>query len=427
LASLLAVIRSAGLSVLTALGSPVDLQATHCQEIDHASPDRCPTIEESVFEPARSIDAEVQTEHLDVFDRPADSGFITGRVHRGDHVFIRPGHTTGTGWVAIRPPSTAIFWIEQSSLEHEDVLADAGEQDRSVFAWVSRPEASIRSGHPQAKLPGPPVGTLPKGTLVQLIDRPPLRIGQGPRSSFWLAIVPPAGRLSYVRASGVRWLKPASSVTSVAEIRVSYDELMPPGQAAKPQSNSRAPSSSSWPPGTDAELQRIDGVYQVIISSQPIEKWRFETIRAGYLGLLKRAGDQRDLEDALRSRLSRLTQHEQAARAARTIESILVQSHRRDIEVAAVRKELSRLERTRARSYDAVGFIQPSARKVDGHKVFALIGGQGSTIAYLDIPPGLDPEPLLARRIGVRGQAHYSEDLGTRLITVRDIENLETR
>jgi len=61
--------------------------------------------------------------------------------------------------------------------------------------------------------------------------------------------------------------------------------------------------------------------------------------------------------------------------------------------VAAVRRDLARLERTRARGYDAIGFIQPSARKVDGHKVFALIGGQGSTIAYLDIPPPLTPSP----------------------------------
>ena len=64
---------------------------------------------------------------------------------------------------------------------------------------------------------------------------------------------------------------------------------------------------------------------------------------------------------------------------------------------------------------------------VDGHKVFALIGREGKTDAYLDIPPGLDPEPFLASRVGVRGQAHFSEDLGTRLITVRDMENLEQK
>ena len=69
-----------------------------------------------------------------------------------------------------------------------------------------------------------------------------------------------------------------------------------------------------------------------------------------------------------------------------------------------MRKRLAQLERARARAYDAVGFVQPSARRVDGHKVFALIGGDGSTIAYLDIPPGLDPKPLLARRVGIRGQ-----------------------
>jgi hypothetical protein len=419
---LLAVIQSAGLSVLSALGSPVELRATHGQEIHLASRDRSPTIEKA----ARSVDAEVQAEHLDVFDRPDDRGFITGRVHQGDHLFIRPDQTAGGEWLAIVPLPTAIFWIEQSSLDFEDLQTDAVEQNHSVLAWVSRPDASIRSGHPRAKLPGPPVGTLPTGTMVQLIDRPPLRSDKGPNSSLWLAIVPPADLLSYVRASGVRWLKPESPQAGAAETRASYEESTPPGQTATPQFSPPA-GSSSWPPGTAAELQRIDGVFQTIISSQPIEQWRFETVRAGYLGLLKRSGDQRDLEDALRTRLSRLTQHEQVAKAARTIESILVQSHRRDTQVAAVRKELSRLERTRARSYDAVGFIQPSARKVDGHKVFALIGGQGSTIAYLDIPAGLDPQPLLARRIGVRGQAHFSEELGTRLITVRDLENLEAR
>jgi hypothetical protein len=64
---------------------------------------------------------------------------------------------------------------------------------------------------------------------------------------------------------------------------------------------------------------------------------------------------------------------------------------------------------------------------MDGHKLFALIGQEGATIAYLDVPPGLDPEPYLARRVGVRGQARFNEDLGSRLISVRDLEGMETR
>ena len=266
--------------------------------------------------------------------------FSTGPMTQVRHRSCAPGRSTphcadrsaGTGWLAIEPLPTAIFWIEQSSLEiDEEEVTDAVEHDRRSLAWVNRPQALIRSGHPQAKLPGPPRGTLPRGTMVQLVDRPPLSLGQGPEKSRWLAIVPPADQVSYVRAEGVRWLTltPTPPVPPAAEVRASYEEPMPPKQAAKQRSNPRR-APSSWPPGVSAELQRIDGISQVIIASQPIEKWRFETVRAGYQDLLKRAGDQLELEEALRMRLNRLTQYEQAARAARTIESILAKSHRRD-------------------------------------------------------------------------------------------------
>jgi hypothetical protein len=181
------------------------------------------------------------------------------------------------------------------------------------------------------------------------------------------------------------------------------------------------------PPEFASELERLDAMHKTIVASQPIEHWRFEPVRLGYQALLKHTGDRADLDEEIRTRLAGLTQHEQAAQAARAIEAILAKSHRRDQEIAQVRQRMAQLERTRARAFDAVGFVQPSARKVDGHKVFTLIGKDGSTIAYLDIPPGLDPRPLLARRVGIRGQAHYSEDLGTRLITVRDMESIEAK
>ena len=167
---------------------------------------------------------------------------------------------------------------------------------------------------------------------------------------------------------------------------------MPPSPAAKQRPSSPG-APSSWPPAVSAELQRIDGIYQVIIASQPIEQWRFETVRAGYQDLLKRASDQLDLEEALRTRLNRLTQHEQAARAARTIESILAKSHRRDSEVAAVRRDLAQAGANPRRGYDAIGFIQPSARKVDGHKVFALIGGRARRSPISTSLPALTPSP----------------------------------
>ncbi|MGO8902576.1 MAG: hypothetical protein ACLQU5_30165, partial [Isosphaeraceae bacterium] len=300
MAIFLAVIQIAGLTILSPGGEQGDPPARARPDIRGASQAQIPALGHSAVETARSIEAEVQTERLDVFDRPDDSGFVTGRVHRGDRLRIRADRSAGTGWLAIEPLPTAIFWIEQSSLEMEEEV----EHDRRALAWVNRPQAAIRSGHPQARLPGPPRGSLLKGTMVQLVDRPPLSLGQGPEKSHWLAIVPPADQVSYVRAEGVRWVTPTPPVPPAAEVRASYEKPMPPDQAAKQRSS----ASSSWPQGFAAELQRIDGIYQVIVASQPIEQWRFETVRAGYQDLLKRAGDQVELEEALRTRLNRLTQ-----------------------------------------------------------------------------------------------------------------------
>ncbi len=59
---------------------------------------------------------------------------------------------------------------------------------------------------------------------------------------------------------------------------------------------------------------------------------------ARYQAILKRAGKNASVEEAIRRRLERLTHHEQAAQAARTIETILARSHRRDSQVAATER-----------------------------------------------------------------------------------------
>jgi hypothetical protein len=188
------------------------------------------------------------------------------------------------------------------------------------------------------------------------------------------------------------------------------------------------PRAENLPPGIASELERIEAAHRsTILKGQPIEQWRLEPVRARYQALLKAARDSPAAEEAIRVRLSQVTQQEQAAMAARTLATMLAESHRRDGEVAEVRKRIAAAARTHARAYQAVGFIQPSAQNADGRKLYVLIGATGKTVAYLDIPPGLDPNPLLSQRVGVRGSPHYSEDLGTRLITVRALESLEAR
>ena len=92
-----------------------------------------------------------------------------------------------------------------------------------------------------------------------------------------------------------------------------------------------------------------------------------------------------------------------------------------------MRERLAAVDRHRSLTYHAIGNVQPSSRLLDGRKLHALIGPDGKTVAYLDIPPGLDVEALGAHKVGVRGTVHYNQDLGTRLITVRDLEPVGTR
>lgn len=385
----------------------------------------------------RVIEVTVTAEHLDVFDQPDEKGYIIGQMAENGHLRVRSEDTPGTGWLAVEPLPTSILWVEETSLELEDkaaedlpetARADGGARSRTSRAWT-KTRAVVRVGHPLAKLPGPPRGTLPPGTLVRLVDRPPLKLGRGSSSTRWLAIVPPPDQVFFVRSDGIRWPEPSRRTTTAgpAEVRASFEQATSNSKVEAAGGKNQPGPPSGVPKELSVEMDRLDGMFQAIVASQPIARWRFDSVRAGYQNLLRRSGDRAELEEALRARLARVTQHERAAKAAQTIESILAKSRRRDAEVAAVRRDLARFERSRARSYDAVGFIQPSARMVDGHKVFALIGREGKTDAYLDIPPGLDPNPFLAGRVGVRGQARFNEDLGTRLITVRDLENIEKK
>jgi hypothetical protein len=293
--------------------------------------------------------------------------------------------------------------------------ANASPAQRAI---VIAARAVIRSGNLRARLPGPPRGYLERGTSVRLLDRAPVTFGKGVSATEWLAIEPPVGAAYYVRAEGTRAV--AGIQPAAAEVRTAYDRV--DGQRA-PDRNSAGPIP---PAELTAELASIEAMQREIIS-RPIEQWRFEEVRRRYQALLKRSADDRAAEEAIRIRLLRVTGQEQAAKAAATIQTTLAQSHRRDHLVEDVERRLAGAGRTGPRAYHAVGLLKPSSRMVDGRRLYTLIAADGSTVAFLDMPPGLDPEPLLTRRVGVRGVAHYNEALSARLITVRAMDSLESK
>jgi len=187
------------------------------------------------------------------------------------------------------------------------------------------------------------------------------------------------------------------------------------------------PQTEKLPAALGAEIKTVDEMHRSIRTNEPIARWRFETVRSRYQVILKKAGNDPATEEAIRARLARVSRDEEAARAARTIETILAESHRRDSVVAQAKRRVAAAGRSQARAYSAVGYVQSSGQRLEGRKLYVLIGGDGSTLAYLDVPPGLDIDPLLARRVGVRGDPHFNEDLGSRLITVRDVETIDSR
>ena len=370
---------------------------------------------------------EVTVEGVELYERPDEGSYVTRTLNQGDRVRVR--RMVAGGWLAIDPPSGTLCWIERSALDPAAVTdkQSSGTADRArrrqneprrVSVGASR--AVIRFGNAEARLPGPPCGELSPGTIVELLDRSPLEVGRGSSKRVWMAIVPPAEIACYIRGEGISAVELPQAVAA-ANARPGYAD------AQYARTDFTDTGLEKVPANYAAAIKGVDDTHRSMRLSQPIAQWRTETVRSRYLSILKSAGNNPSVEEAIRGRLALLTGDEQAAQAARTIESVLAESHRRDGDVAEVKRRIAAAGELHARAYSAVGYIQPSAEQVSGRKLFLLIGKDGATIAYLDVPPGLDIQPLLAHRVGIRGDPHFNEDLGSRLITVRDVETMDSR
>jgi hypothetical protein len=348
--------------------------------------------------------AEVVAGSLDVFDEPEPNAYAPGRLRRGDRVMVRDFEPDG--WLAIDPPDGSFCWVESSAL---------GEPDEHRRAPIVAPSTPLRSGHPDARMPGPPRATLRRGDVVQMLDRPPLTLGPGAAARTWLAVAPRKGEVRYVHPEGVRWLgnhppEPEPRTPTDTESQAAF--LQPLTAAV-----------GSLPSDVAAMLAPIEAEHRAIVRG-PVEQWHLDSVKQRYEAVLQNVNDAA-VGSAIRARLNEVAREEEAAQAARKIETILDRSRRRDRAVAQEVRRLAQARTPQIRPFNAQGLLQASSRKVDGHKVFALIGPEGTSTAYLDIPAGLDSGPFLSHIVGVRGTVHYSEPLRARLISVTEIETLD--
>ena len=351
--------------------------------------------------PARAV---VVSSTLAAYVAPDSSAVAPERLRGGDRVRVI-GRDDRAGWLIIEPPAGAFSWVEKSSVQAQG----------SGSGRVSAATALIRAGVRKALLPGPPGAVLDRGASVTFLDKPPLVVGTGLARVTWLAIAPTPGEVRYVRADGVTMLKDdaprareATAAVRPLEAKASYQ----PGDTI-----------AGLAPDLSAEVEHAAAEHRAVLV-RPVEQWHLDGVRMRYESILKRVTDP-TAAATLRARLDRVAAHAEAGRAALTFQTILERSRRRDGEVAVIHRRLADLNRPQRRPFVAEGLVQPSSKQVDGHRVLALIGPDGSPVAYLDVPPGLDVGPVISRRAGVRGSVRYNESLGTRLIAVRDLEPLE--
>jgi hypothetical protein len=366
-------------------------------------------------------EAEVVVATLDVFDAPDDAAMASGRLQKSNRVTVRD--VIGPAWLAIDPPPSAFCWVEEAALAAADAQG---------HARVTAPSALVRSGHPLARMPGAPQSALATDTVVKLLKYSPLVVGEGAQRRTWRAIEPPKGDVRYIHAAGVRVaMRPETQHEAGPGSEVSgglRPRLAAPAPAAEIQvayAPPQPPSERPVAPDVADAIARIESLHRAALRT-PVEQWHLDEVRGRYETLLKSVIDSA-AGSAIRARLDEVGRQEAIARDAREIETLLARSRRRDATVTLAQRRLADTHKPLARAYDVEGLIQASSRKVDGRKVFALIGRDGATQAYLDIPPGIDVKGLMTHRVGVRGAVHYNEMLRARVISVREVEALDAR
>lgn len=349
--------------------------------------------------------AVVVAESQAVFDRPSDAALVTGELGQRGLVAVR--RELGNGWLAIVPPTGQFGWVDAEALESR----------RGGEALVVAPTAVVRAFVDGAKLPGAVTTTLRRGAVVRLIDRKPLVLRQGGGKLILKAIEPTEDDVRYVRVEGMG-RGDIHGLESISE------EPSPPqpGAAVSPvvAGVGAIVDESKLPEALRSSILHIEVEHRAALRRPPAE-WRLDAIRLAYERLLAAQADA-TARRAIQSRIDRVSLQEEIARVYLSVERISISARARDQEIAALRPR--GVTTSPNRPFDVEGLLLASSKQVDGRRVYMLIGPKGETSAYLSVPPGLEAERLVSRRVGARGRVRYNEALGARHVEVDELEPL---
>jgi hypothetical protein len=261
-------------------------------------------------------------------------------------------------------------------------------------------------------------GELKRGTRVS--------VAPGGRPG-WLAIAPPDDAFNWVDASSIKIGADGRGevVGARAPVRSGAAGAKMPGPPRPPLAKGAVVLLLDRPALTVGEGAKARSWRAIAPAEGEIRYVRSDGVRLDPVATKLASTAPLKTADPQVMPAQKVTSGGDAEAAIRKFEEALQRSRRLDHEVAQIKQKLADARTTTERSYDAKGLLQASSRQVEGQKVHALIGPEGVPIAYLTIPPGIPAGRLLARKVGVRGDVHFNESLGTRLITVRDLDPLD--
>ncbi len=220
-----------------------------------------------------------------------------------------------------------------------------------------------------------------------------------------------------MKASGVklasirRGVQLAARRSPVPDLAAS--QLLDPGPAL---------SDEKLPAADLAAFRRLDAEHQSILRHSTLADWRLDAVLRGYQDLLNRTTDP-VVRAVLQGRIDQTGRQVAAAAAARRFSEV-AQSLRQLDQRLATATPAPRPAEPESNPYDATGLLMRSSKLVDGQQVYALIGPDGVTSAYLRMAPGLSAGRYLSCRVGVRGPAHFDSTLHMQVFSVQEIEPL---
>ncbi|WZO96366.1 hypothetical protein EP7_003358 [Isosphaeraceae bacterium EP7] len=341
--------------------------------------------------------ADVSVENAEVYARPDATAFVTAQLARGSVVEVH--RTLDGGWVEVTPPVGSVDWIDEADLE----ILDAN------WARVEGKDTTVRFGNAEATSPGPVRCKLGAGTELRLLDLDPLATKQGKKTRTWRAVWPTENSTAYLRLDDLGPFRPNRPASGTAtEPRQADPSTIRVGLESGPARDELA----------DLDLQVAATL------RDPVETWRFATIRSRLIALRDAADSGGRVE--IERRLDRLSKLEASAQSARSFVAIIQKSRERDAKLKVERGERDEeeTEAEEAEPFAATGLLQSSSRLIEGRKAAALIGKNGRAIAYLDLPVGVDSQKLMGSRVGVRGVTRFDEKLKARVIHVSELETL---